>query len=89
MKNTRSELCKTCISCNQEYLNQAGEGCPMWHNDKKYGGCTEYYPQSDKNNCIICNAIRSGVNMKFENDDLNDIDLYFCPRCGKKIRVDS
>lgn len=82
----RNRLCKKCENCNNEYLKKSGEGCPNWHNDNKYGGCSEFYPKTEKEYCIICEAIKSGANIKWDNPDFNEEELYFCPKCGKRIR---
>ena len=44
-ENERKELCKKCNHCDDDYIKKNTEGCVMWHNDRCYGGCTEYQPK--------------------------------------------
>lgn len=42
----RRELCKQCKNCDEEYLSVSlSEGCPFWHNDRRYGGCSDFCPK--------------------------------------------
>lgn len=40
---------------------------------------------SDNSSCNICDAIKSGVNMKWEIPQFDIEKLYFCPKCGRKM----
>lgn len=41
--------------------------------------------KTSNSNCVICEAIKSGVNMKWDIPQLNTENLNFCPKCGKKM----
>lgn len=69
-KEERIKICLECKKCQSSYIERGmSEGCSDWHNDRYFGGCSEFLEMGGLHRIITDDGKVVLVN-KYINKDL-------------------